>query len=76
MKWTNPNERTARSGDYAILQYEKDGPFYLMYQHRNLGRFHNQTDGQRAAVAHAAVVAGAEETFARLVQFLNGDAPQ
>ncbi len=75
MDWSKPNDRTTRSGNYRI-QHREDGWFYLLHQHRNLGRFGNLKDGQRAAEAHSAFVVLADEMFARLVRFLNGEAPQ
>ena len=75
MTWTHPNERTSRSGDYVVVLRD-DGRFYLMSHHRNLGRFRSLVDGQQAAEAHAALVAGVDEMYFRLVGFLKGEAPQ
>lgn len=75
MAWSQPNDRTTRSGNYRIVQRE-DGWFDLLCQHRRLGRFGTLQDGQRAAEAHSAFMDWADEMFARLVGFLNGEAPQ
>lgn len=75
MNWISTDDGAIRSGDY-VLGRREDGRFYLMCQYRNLGRFRRLADGQRAAEAHAAIVAGVDEAFYRLVGFLRGEAPQ
>ena len=75
MNWISTDDATTRSGDY-VLDRRQDRLFYLMCQYRNLGRFQRLADGQKAAEVHAAIVAGVDEAFYRLVGFLRGEAPQ
>lgn len=76
MTWASPDD-TNFSSDYGFYEIKRESKlFYLSAMpYGPLGQFLTLDAAKKAAEIHAIVYAGADDTFARLLKHLNGEAP-